>query len=196
MMLALAVLFAAALAWLTRKYPNRRRAILLATTVLLITELVPAPVTLYSAAVPRLYRHVAAANDDARVLELPFGVRDGTSSVGNFTARSQFYQTSHEKLLIGGYLSRVSSTRVAEIRSNEMLDGLIVLSEGGTLAAGREAHLVAQGGAFVRDAHVAFVVIDRDRTPPSLRSFAMRAFRLEYVESDGQLELYRPRRRW
>ena len=47
------------------------------------------------------------ATDHREVLELPFGVRDGTSSHGNFTARSQFFQTYHHKPLIGGYLSRV-----------------------------------------------------------------------------------------
>jgi hypothetical protein len=147
---------------------------------------------LYSAAVPRIYRHVAAAPSDARLLELPFGVRDGTSSVGNFTARSQYFQTAHEKLLIGGYLSRVSRTRVAEIRSDEILNALVELSEGKNLTAPLEARLVKVGPAFVRRANIAFVVVDRARAPDALRDFALRAFRLRLVETEGEFDLYRP----
>ena len=47
-----------------------------------------------------------------RLLELPFGVRDGITSEGDFSARYQFHQTFHGKQLMGGYLSRVSSRRV------------------------------------------------------------------------------------
>jgi hypothetical protein len=68
---------------------------------------------------------VKDAPGDIRLLELPVGARDGTSSVGNFTARSQFYQTFHEKPLVGGYLSRVSRKRIDAMRSNAMIDALI-----------------------------------------------------------------------
>jgi hypothetical protein len=140
---------------------------------------------------PRIYRHVAAAPADARVLELPFGVRDGTSSVGNFTARSQFHQTYHHKALIGGYLSRVSRRRIAEIRRYEMLDALITLSEGKPLDTARRDRLLRDGRAFVAASHVSHVVMDRAGVPPALRDFAIRAFDLRYVERDGDFELYR-----
>ena len=192
MTLAVVVLFATAMEWLGRRYPRRRPWFIAAAAVLLIVELLPAPLTLHAAATPKFYEHVAAAQGDVRVLELPTGIRDGTSSVGNFTARTQFFQTFHGKQLIGGYLSRVSSVRVSEIRRNEVVDALFVLSEGGSLPASREAALVARGPSFVRDARVAFVVIDCSRAPEALRDFARRAFRLEFVDADGELELYRP----
>jgi hypothetical protein len=134
---------------------------------------------------------VAAAPEDARVLELPFGVRDGTSSVGNFTARSQFFQTSHHKMLIGGYLSRVSRRRIAEIRRYQMLDALITLSEGRSLDPDREMRLIEEGPAFAKRYRVDFVVIDCTRAVEGLRLFAIKAFRLRHVESDGPFELYR-----
>ena len=192
MTLAAAVLFATALEWIGRRYPRYRPAFIATAAALLIVELLPAPLTLYAATVPRFYRHVTAAPDDARVLELPTGVRDGTSSVGNFTARTQFFQTAHGKQLIGGYLSRVSRARVSQVRDNEIVDALFVLSEGGTLPPGRKAALIERGPAFVRNAHVAFVVIDCARAPVALREFALRAFRLEFVEGERGLELYRP----
>jgi hypothetical protein len=192
MMLALAVLFAAAVEWIGRRRPRWRPAVIAAATALLIVELLPAPLTLYAANVPQFYDRVAAAPADARVLELPTGVRDGTSSVGDFTARSQFFQTSHNKLLIGGYLSRVSKARVAEVRTNAIVDALVTLSEGGSLSDAATEALIEQGPAFIHDARVAYVVIDETRSSERLRAFALRAFRLDHIEGERGLELYRP----
>lgn len=192
MMLVFAVLFATALEWIGRRYPRWRPVALTVAGALLVAELLPAPLTLYAANVPRFFDRVADAPGDVRVLELPTGVRDGTSSVGNFTARTQFHQTFHSKLLIGGYLSRVSRTRVAQVRDNRIVDALITLSEGGEVTDAVLDALVPQGPAFVREARIAYVVIDRDRTSGRLLEFARRAFRLEPVDQERGLELYRP----
>jgi hypothetical protein len=193
LMLCVAVLFATALATLARRYPARRRLIVTTVGAVLLFELLPAPRPLYSAAVPRIYQHVKAAPGDVRLMELPVGVRDGTSSVGNFTARSQFFQTFHEKALVGGYLSRVSPQRIAAMRSNQMVYALLVLSEGSELPDETTAQLIELGPAWVERSKVGFVVIDRARSTDRLRDFAIRALRLEHVETDGELELYRPR---
>lgn len=190
-MLAVAMLVASALVWLGRRWPERRRLLLVSATLLLVVELVPAR-QLYSAAIPRIYQYVLSAPQDGRVLELPFGVRDGTSSVGNFTARSQYFQTYHGRMLIGGYLSRVSRQRVDDIRRIDMLDGLVRLSEGQVLTADQRGRLVADGRAFVRRSRISFVVVDRDRASADLRAFARSAFGLVPVATDGNFELYRP----
>lgn len=192
-MLMVATLFAAALTWLGRRWPARRRVLLATLGVLLIVELLPVPITLYSAVVPDIYHHIAAAPEDVRVLELPFGIRDGTSSVGDFTARSQFYQTVHGKRLIGGYLSRVSQRRVRDTRRDLILDALIWLSEGRELDASRWRSLAETGPAFIARANVGFVVIDRRRTTRAMREFVNTAFELQLIESDGEFELYIPR---
>jgi hypothetical protein len=160
--------------------------------VVLLFELLPTPRPIYSAAIPRIYQHVKAAPRDVRLMELPVGVRDGTSSVGDFTARSQFFQTFHEKALIGGYLSRVSRWRIEALRSDQMLHALIAMSEGGEVPDETIAGLTDAGPSWIAASAIGFVVIDRARTTDRLRDFAMRALRLEHVETDGDLELYRP----
>src|SRR5688572_4956286 len=60
MMLELAVLFACALAWIGRRWPQPRTRLVAAVGALLVFELLPAPRLLYSATVPAIYRHVAA----------------------------------------------------------------------------------------------------------------------------------------
>jgi hypothetical protein len=192
--LGLSILFASALCSLGDRWPHRRRALLSAIAVLMLFELFPAPRALYSAAVPRFYERVAQHKaDDVRLIELPVGVRDGTSSVGNFTARSQFFQTVHGKPIIGGYLSRVSRRRIEEMRKEPILAALVTLSEGGTLDPARQQDLLEQGPAFIRQAHIGFVVIDGTRATPQLRDFAVRALRLRRIDGEGAYELYTPR---
>jgi hypothetical protein len=193
LMLGVAILFATALVALTRRYPRRRRLIVTTVGALLLFELLPAPRPIYSATIPGIYQHVKDAPGDVRLLELPVGARDGTSSVGNFTARSQFYQTFHEKPLIGGYLSRVSRRRIDAMRSDQMVDALLDLSEGRHISDETRAKLVALGPMWTERSKIGFVVVDRPRTSQALRDLAIDALRLEHVATDGDLELYRPR---
>jgi hypothetical protein len=192
-MLAVAVLFAFALARVAGETGRRRRITIAAVAALLAIELLPAPKTLHAARIPGFYARIAAdPRADVRVLELPFGVRDGTRSVGNFTARSQLFQTVHHKPLIGGYLSRVSPRRVDEIRRFRTLDALIALSEGRTLPAEQLGELAARAPGFVARAKLGYVVIDRRRASDELVRVAREVFRLELMDRDGALELYRP----
>jgi hypothetical protein len=192
MLLAIAVLAATALTWLGRRYPGRRRLILATAGVLLAFELLPAPLTLYSARVPSIYRHVAAAPKGTAVLELPYGIRDGTSSVGDFSARTQFFQTSHGQPIMGGYLSRVSARRIADLHADPVRHALALLSEGRQLTHAEETALVRRAPAFIRRFRIGFVVIDRDRTPDAFRGLVIKAFRLQHVETDGPFALYAP----
>jgi hypothetical protein len=190
MMLGFAVLVGAALAWLGRRYPERRRDMVLVTGALLAFELLPAPRVLQSAEVPRIYRHVAAAPEGVKLLELPFGIRDGTSSVGNFSTRTQYYQTAHGKTIMGGYLSRLSPRRVAELRADPVLNALAVLSENRRLTPAEETAFLAAAPTFIGRWNIGFVVIDRAAVSETLRGMAIKAFRLTYVESTGALDLY------
>jgi hypothetical protein len=157
-----------------------------------IVELLPLPRPLHSARVPAIYDRVAADPHDVAVLQLPFGVRDGVSSFGNYTARSQFFQTRHGKPVVGGVLSRVSERRVKAIRSHVMLDALIRLSEGKPLEPGTDELLAADAPQFLERGNVGYVVIDHTRASPALVDFAMHTLNLEELESDGPFVLYRP----
>ena len=108
--LGVSVLFASALHHLGHRWPQRRHLLLSGIAIVMLFELLPATRPLYSAAVPAFYARIAQDPGDATLLELPVGVRDGTSSVGNFTARSQFFQTVHGKPLIGGIVPRIEAT--------------------------------------------------------------------------------------
>ncbi|HTM33643.1 MAG TPA: hypothetical protein VL263_20160 [Vicinamibacterales bacterium] len=192
--LGLAMLLAGALAALGERWPQRRRAIGVAALLLLVVELVPAPRTLYSAEYSPLSQIIAADSRSVRVLNLPFGVRDGTSSAGNFSARYQFEQTLHGKPLIGGYLSRVSSRRLAAMtRRFPLIGSLVEMSEGRTLADAEVDAFRQQAHAFIKDADVGYVIVDDGFVTPQLKALAIDAFDLELLARDEALTLYRPR---
>ena len=190
-MLVLAVLFALGLTYL-RNTHTRRPWLSWAVGALVILELLPIPRPLYSARVPSIYDRVAADPQDVRVLQLPFGVRDGVSSFGNYTARTQFFQTRHGKPLIGGVLSRISERRVKDIRKFPVLDALMQLSEGKLLEPGAAERLAANAPRFLARANVGYVVIDQTRASPALVEFAIHTLKLEELEFDGPFVLYRP----
>ena len=192
--LGVAIMLAGALAALGRRYPARRRLIAVTAGMLLVFELLPAPRTLYSASVPAIYTTIAEDPRPVRVLQLPFGVRDGTFTAGDFSAKYLFYQTVHGKKLIGGYLSRISAKRVRDVRSQPTLDALMIMSEGGRLSPPHAAWIRSRGPGFIERANIGYVVVDTARTPPHLVEFVIDAWNLTEISRDEGLILYTPQR--
>jgi hypothetical protein len=189
-MLGISMLLAMAVQHL-RQRSRHPRLLTGALAALLLFEMLPAPRTLHSAAVPSVYHVIAADPRPIRVLALPFGLRDGVSSRGNYSAIAQFYQTFHEKRLIGGYISRLPRGSIDRYRKNSTLRVMLRLSEGMPV----ERHLLdaglARAARTMRRLEIGYVVVDRDQSGPELLDFAKRAFQLTPVTRDGSLELYR-----
>jgi hypothetical protein len=191
--LGLGVLMAGALAAIGARWPHRRRLIVSLAAILLVIELWPAPRTLYSAEISPIYDVIADDPRPVRVLSLPFGVRDGVSSIGNFRARSQFNQTRHGKPLIGGYLSRISPRRVEKMRRDyPTLDALIKLSEQNPIGPEVAAILNERGDRLIRQGHVGYVVIDKRFIPPERAQLVIEALKLRELQQHQHLTLYIP----
>lgn len=192
--LGLSVLGAFALQALSRR-GALQRSIVIVALMLLAAELLPAPRALYSAAVPEVYQLVAAGDvgDEAgRLLELPTGIRDGTSSIGDFSASSEYFQTVHRRPLIGGYLSRVSRWRKTESRRAPLLHAIFTLSEGENPARELLEQARQSRDAFLRRACVRFVLLDKRRASEALRAFAVDTLRLTLVHEDESYALFTP----
>jgi hypothetical protein len=174
-----------------RKRSHRPRLLTAAIAALLMFELLPAPRTLSSAEIPRAYQIIASDPRPVRVLSLPFGLRDGVSSRGNYSASSQFYQTFHEKRLIGGYLSRLPADSEARYRGNSLLRALMRYSEGTPVPDHLRESALDRGPRTVNRLQIGYVVIDLSRSPKDLIDFAREAMDLTLISSDDRYELYR-----
>ncbi len=160
--------------------------------MLLVIELFPGNRVLHSAAVPEVYQLIRDQDVGGRLLELPSGIRDGTSSIGDFSASTAFYQTVHELPVIGGYVSRVSEWRKRENLKIPMLRAIFELSEGRELAPERADEARRSRQQFLERSCVRFVLMDKSRVSRKLRDFADEALRLSLVHEDDQRALYIP----
>lgn len=188
-----AVLLAGALASIGERWPKRRRYVGVILGVLLVFELWPGPRTLYSAGISPVYDRIAADPRPVRVLVLPFGVRDGVGSAGNFRPRTQYNQIRHGKALIGGYLSRISTRRVESMRRDyPTLDALIKLSGDAPPDDDVRAILLERGDRLMQQGQVGYVVIDSRFIPADRATLVIETLKLREVQRDGYLTLYVP----
>jgi hypothetical protein len=187
-------LFAFSLAALSRRWiPHWRIIIGGLIAVSLAVELTPAPRLLYSADVPDVYRLIAENGDDpGRVLELPTGVRDGTSSLGKFSPQNQYFQTRHHRAMIGGYVSRVSGWRKSENRRSPVLNAIFELSEGRSPSTELLERAREDGPTFLRRTCVRFVVVNKLRASQALQEFAVQALCLLPIHEDERFQLLTP----
>ena len=193
--LGFAMLLASALAWLTSQHPARRRTWLATVGAILAFELLPAPRTLHSAAVPGVFHRIASDPRPVRVLTLPAGVRDGLSSDGDFSAASLYYQTTHGKAILDGALSRVSLPRKLTYRSHPMMHALLELSEGDRLRPAEAARARREAEAFLRRTDLGYVVLETRRVSADLRRFAIDTLGLVRIDERDGFELYVPQGR-
>jgi hypothetical protein len=190
--LGLSLLFAFAAVALSRSMP-RWRLVATVIALLLSLELTPAPRVLYSAEVPDVYRLIVENGDRVgRVLELPTGMRDGTSSLGKFNPANQYFQTRHQRAMVGGYVSRMSGWRKREGRQSPLLNGIFELSEGRSISADLRARAREERTAFLRRTCVRFVVVDKLHASHELREFAVDTLSLSLMHADDTYELLTP----
>jgi Predicted membrane protein (DUF2079) len=191
--LGLSLLFAFAVAALSRRGIPRWRIIGSLIAVAIAVEVTPAPRVLYSADVPDVYRLIRADGDEAgRLLELPTGVRDGTSSLGRFNAASQYFQTRHRRAMIGGYVSRVSSWRKRENRRSPVLRVIFELSERRTPSADLLERAREGRNTFLRRTCVRYVVVNKQHASNELRKIAKEILSLTLVHEDEVYQLLTP----
>jgi hypothetical protein len=190
-MLGAAVLLAHAVAALRRRGPRPGRWMPAAAIgACLLIELCPAPRPLYPVQVPAFTALLASDPRPTTVMHLPFGLRDGLSSAGDFSAYAQLLQTYHEKPLIGGYLSRLPRGEVARYREMPLLDVLLDLSEGRPVSADRLNWAARRPYADRPALPLGYVIVDTSRASPELQAFARDALDLELLRTEGPLSLY------
>jgi hypothetical protein len=189
-MLGVSMLFALALQHL-RSRSRRPWLVVPVALACLALELLPVPRRLFSAAVPGVARVIAADPRDVKVLNLPFGLKDGLGGGGGFSTVYQYHQTVHEKALIGGYVSRLPGGAIERYRRHPVLRVLMRLSEGRPLEPGMAETARQAAPELAQRTQLGYVVVDTTRASPELLEFAVAAFSLTSVDTTGEFHLYR-----
>jgi hypothetical protein len=126
-MLSLSMLAAYGAAHLLR---TGRRRLLIAALALTALEFMPPGLEMHDASVPEFYRELSRDSGAEAVLEVPFMVRDGFGYLGSDNAVSMYYQTVHQKKLLGGYLSRIPERRFWSHMNLPLIRNLIIMEWG------------------------------------------------------------------
>ena len=108
--LSLAVLIGFAIAWTSQKLKGKGQKLYpllsFAFLLLILFEHLALPLPMTDASVPDVYRQIAADPGDFAILSLPIGWRNSFGVQGVEDTRTQYYQSVHQKYLLGGNTSR------------------------------------------------------------------------------------------
>ena len=184
--LSLAILSGLAVAeWRSRsRYPV---GALIAVAALVIVDYLPVPFPLVPLNRPAVYETLCDRPEQGAVLELPLGIRDGFGSRGKFDERVLFYQTIHERPLVGGFAARLPTSIAKAYEADPLITALLRLSAG-EIGGALPTEEVAT--ARLRANGIRWVVLERGAAPKSLLDYVDRALPLVPVARDGQRQLY------
>jgi hypothetical protein len=124
------------------------------------------------------------------VCELPLGLRDGFGERGSFDDRVLFYQTIHQRPLVGGFVARLPPSVLAAYENDPLLAGLLRLSAGDELEhtpplPDRELALDK-----LRENGIRFIVLDRGRASPKLIEYVERVLPVSLIAEEHERSLY------
>jgi hypothetical protein len=125
---------------------------------------VPLPMT--AADIPQIYRTIGLDRAGGAVLELPFGVRDGRRVWGYlFPPERLYYQTVHQKPLVGGYISGIPDRIFSLYEDQPILRRLVALQTAPDRAQSiPRDEFVKWSGEW----GITWVILDRDLAAASL----------------------------
>jgi hypothetical protein len=188
--LALSVLAAVAAAeW--RGKSRRWKVAILALAVIAIGDYLPAPFPVVAMARPAMYETLRHRSEPGAVCELPLGIRHGFGELGTLDDRVLFYQTIHQRPLVGGFVARLPPAVAAVYENDPLLAGLLSLSEreGPVEAARRLPDRQLAADRLLRH-NIRFVVLNRSTASPALVEYVERVLPLTLIAHEGDRSLY------
>jgi hypothetical protein len=156
-----------------------------------LVDNIPTPFPLVSLERPAIYATLREQPEPGTVCELPLGTQDGFGMMGLLNQRVLFYQTIHERPIVGGLVARLPASVRAGYENDLVLNALLRLSdlrpmEAVTFALPSRQQTIES----LQAKHVAFVVLDRDVATRELQTF-VEGLRLPEVARDRRRTLYR-----
>ena len=113
-MLALAILAAYGILWLSQRLHRRtwQVGLTLLASLAVLFEHAALPLPLSNAQVPGIYRAIAAEPGAFTLLQIPLGWRNSFGVFGVERTQIQYYQSVHEKYILGGNTSRAPAFKM------------------------------------------------------------------------------------
>lgn len=186
--LALAVISAIAVARITLR--RTRVGVAAGLMGLVVFDYLAAPFPLYQLDRPAIYETLAREEGPGAVCELPLGVRDGFGEQGRLDHRVLFYQSIHERPLVGGFVARLPQPTLDTYLQAPVIDSLLRLSAGAPL---EKRDTMTSPSEIAKDLQmhgIRWFVLNRQTSPSSLIEYVETMLPLRLVERKGERELY------
>jgi hypothetical protein len=162
--LAVAMLLAMAL---SSRRSRRQTTVVMLVGAAVFLDFLSAPTWLYRLETPAIYQTLAAQPPGA-VWELPFGVGDGFGERGVLDNATLFYQTTHHKPLVGGFVARLPRRLWDEYGRDPVLNEMLQLSEGATLQEAKLVEVRDSLREFMTRHDVKYLVVNLATIPNAL----------------------------
>lgn len=196
-LLMLALMATHGFAWLQgylaeRKPHLNRQLVLGVWAALVVVDFLALPFESDTIQVPTVYRKLATVlPKEAAVLDLPWGCRDGLKGLGESLLKSMYYQSVHERPIVGGYITRLPQKLIDQYRPYPFL------METAEQLAVEPTRCEHGPGKDVEDEleklKIGVVVIHKDRVPDPMEAFVHRHLTAGRWENEGSVEAYFPR---
>jgi hypothetical protein len=188
---ALVASFAVARLWSRARADFRLRALAICFALFALAEQLAVPLPLTDLRAPSVYEQFSNDPGDFTILELPLGWRSSGAVQGKIDPRAQFYQTFHQKRLLGGTISRNPLFKFQYFNELPVINSIVALETGQGIddvrrALDREAAL-----EVTRFFNVHHVVVNRALTDPQVEAYVREIFPLKQVHRDNERTLYR-----
>ena len=185
--LAAAVLAAMAIA--SSREAGRRRAIGVAAMALVtLLDYLPAPFPVVQVDRPAIYETLRDRPEQGALLELPVGIRDSFTSRGFLDHRALAYQIIHRRPIVGGVVSRMSPSIVADYEADPLIDGLLALS--GRQDPSKPLPVGPAAASLLATNGIAFVMVNRELASPELLEYVQLQLPLTLIATEGERTLY------
>jgi hypothetical protein len=184
--LALAVLSALGLSRL------RRRGLGLIGTgavfALLTLDFLPIPFPVTPLAPPSIFSVLRSRPETGAVCALPLGLRDGFGEIGALDHRVLFYQSIHERPIVGGFVARLAPSIVRTYQSDPLISSLLRLSTAQAVPGDLPDRDTAKRS--MQTMGIRFIVLDRGSASNDLIRYVERELPLTHLIDEGRYSLF------
>ena len=189
MMLAVAVLAGSGVFVVLARF-KKYRVLFLLLPVLILAEHLGIPLSMSDLTAPAVYMKIAAEPGDFSILDLPLSWSSSTTIQGKLYTQSQFYQTVHHKLLLGGNTSRPPPFEFQYFNELPVIHSLILLENGGTVDDSTLAQDIQAAPELATFFDIRHVVAQQDMLAAGVLDYLGQVFPLKSISNDDGVHAY------
>ncbi len=170
---------------------QRGKIIIRATTALLLFEQLVFPIVLADLRAPAILRDIAREPGDFTVMDVPLGWRDSVAILGSIDYTAQFFQTIHQKRLIGGLVSRHPAFKFQYYLELPVINSMVALESGRAIDEHRRELDRIAAPEVVRFFNVRYIIAQQTLAGDELMRYIEDVFPLTEIYRDETRTIYR-----